>query len=112
MLVQDSASSAGYSIAAEHTFAIVLAEGATRVLSSSEQPEETSNVHRSRASGTNIPVGYILIWFRWPLQRVVRARRNEAEEEEGAAKGGTRVHSPCLKKKNRKGGRESHPPNQ
>ena len=67
MLVQDSVSSTDYSTAAEHTFAIVLAEGTTRASSSSEQPEETTNMHRSRVSGTNIPMGSILVRFRWPL---------------------------------------------
>ena len=86
MLVQGLIPSADYNIAAERTFAIELTKGTACVLSPSEQPEETRNTHGSRANGTNVPVGSILVRFCWPSRRGVRTHRacgnGMGEEEE------------------------------
>ena len=71
MLIQDLVPGADYNIVAEHALPIVLTKGTARVLSPSE-PEETRNTHRSRASGTKVPVGSILVRFCWPSRRGVR----------------------------------------
>ena len=96
MLIQDLVPGADYNIVAEHALPIVLTKGTARVLSPSE-PEETRNTHRSRASGTKVPVGSILVRFCWPSRRGVRTRgvrgNGMCREEEGTTEGGIQAMS-------------------
>ena len=95
MLIQDLVPGADYNIVAEHALPIVLTKGTARVLSPSE-PEETRNTDRSRASGTKVPVGSILVRFCWPSRRGVRTRgvrgNGMCREEEGTTEGGIQAH--------------------